>query len=416
MRKAESRRGRIILLIIAASLLFGVLSGLRACSSILISSISDWTGMSYGTVSIAFSVMNIVLALSCPLIGVLTLRIRAIHIMIVGAILGGIGFLGTAFCSTFPALIIFMGIIFGLGAGALCYSIVFMATVPVIGEKYSIVLGGIINASQGAVSMILSPLLGAVTDSFGTQVCLIGIGILSFLTIPLCFLFLPKKSKENSNIQSETLKEKREPIITSIKSSLSLPIALLMILAMLTYGFCDGGMTNHLYEVTQGYSVSTTVSSLLFACFCFFSMVGSIVGGIICSHVKNSKFVYSFIFLVVGAVVIIAYLIPAGYVSAFINTSIYGLCMGIAAPALTAILLKYVPMEKFSAIYSLLAFFMMAGYGLDSILGGLLYDIFGNFVIVDIISVGLGFAVVILFTLSGIKDRKKEILQTGRIL
>jgi len=408
----QSNGTRVALLILAALLAYGVLSGLRASTSILVSSISNWTGMSYGTVSIAFSVMNIVLAFSGPFFGLLTLKIQPSRIMVAGAIMGGIGFIGAAFSTTLPVLIIFLGVFFGLGASALCYSIVYGAAVPVIGVKYSIIFGGLLSASQGAVSMIFAPIFEIGSNAFGVQTCLIAIGVLSLLTIPLCILFIPKKSGNDKSKQEDTVNQKSQSLKTSLKTSISLPIFLILALGMFTYGICDGGMINHLYEFTQLFHVTPSISAIMISVYSCFCMVGGIVGGIVCSRFKNRKLVLSISFFCWAALNFVAYFIAPSYVLGFVIYALSGLTMGMAIPTISSITQNYVSINKFAAIFSLLYFFILFAYSLDSFLGGILFDITGSFIIVDMIAIGLALIVFVVFGISGLKDRKHDIAET----
>jgi len=408
---AHSKRFRVFLLILAALFTYGVLSGLRASTSILVSSISNWTGMSYGTVSIAFSVMNVVLALSGPFFGFLTLKIHPSRIMIAGAIMGGIGFIGAAFSSSLPALIIFIGVFFGLGASALCYSIVYAAAVPIIGVKYSIIFGGLLSASQGALSMIFVPIFDIGSSVFGVQSCLIGIGILSLVTIPLCILFFPKKTGNDKSTKEMPRNQKHESLKKVLTSSISLPIFVILALGMFTYGVCDGGMINHLYEFTQMYQIPATISAFMVSIYSCFCMIGGILGGIICSRFKNRKLVLSISFIIWALLNFIGYFLEPSYVLAFILYPLCGLTMGMAIPTVSSITQKYVSINNFAVIFSLLYFFILLAYSLDSLFGGILFDITGNFFIVDMIAIGLAVLVFIVFGISGLKDRKHDATQ-----
>jgi len=342
--------------------------------------------------------MNVVLAVSGPIFGLLTLKFHPIRIMIFGAILAAIGFFGTAIVATLPTLIIFLGIFFGLGASALCYSIVYAAAVPVIGEKRSALFGGLLSASQGALSMLFAPLLQVGSNSIGMTGCLVGIGIVTLCLIPLCILFLPKKTKNTA--ASPDIAEPSKPSVSLrnvLKFLVTQPFFYMMAFGMFTYGFCDGGMINHLFEFAQLFNASESFSAMLVSIYSCSSMVGAILGGIICAKFADRKLSVAVTYGLWAIVVYISYWLPAGMATGLILTISCGILTGMSLPLFAAIAQSYVSIEKFAAVFSILYFFIIIAYSIDSVLGGILYDIFHSFEIVDYLALVLSMLTALVF-------------------
>jgi len=79
-----------------------------------------------------------------------------------------------------------------------------------------------------------------------------------------------------------------------------------------------------------------------------------------------------------------------------------------SVPTISAIVQDIVPMGKYAAIFSILFFFVFLAYGIDSIFGGVLYDILGDFKLIDTIAIIFALVVGIIFNISGLKDQKRK--------
>jgi len=396
---------KAVFYLIAAILLYGVVAGFRATTGICSTVISDATGLSYGTVSNIFAIRNLIFAFSCLLFGLLTRKIPVRYLMLSGLVLVAIGFVGTAFSMEYVPLLIFLGIFIGLGAGALCFALVFAAAAPFFGEKKAGICAGVITASQGIFNIFITPVIEACgSTAIGLTFCFVGLGTVTACLIPLCFLF---KEKKTVDTKEDSPKEYRS-FIDPLKYMVKRPIFYIIALAFLTYGISDGGMLNHLYEkVTEVFNADSDIATLLVMIYGFGLIIGPIIGGIVASKTKNFRFVLAIIFSTWIIVSIVPSLFSVSLVSAIIVVLGMGITVSSVYPLFSLLIMEESPSSLYISIFPILSTFEFLGASFDSFYGGLCFDIFNNFRASVLLTYLLCIIVIVLFIVSGLKYRKK---------
>ncbi|HJJ31271.1 MAG TPA: MFS transporter [Methanocorpusculum sp.] len=407
-----------ILVVIGALLLYGVFAGIRANAGLLSMEISSGTGLTYGDAAIAFSVMDLVLAISIPILGILTLKIRMLYLLIFGAIMCGIGFLGTAFAAVPSLLILFLGLIFGIGVSVLSFTIVYSAARQFFSEKGSAILSGFLLAAQGGLGIVLSFVISGVSNTFGITACLIVISIMAFCLIPAAFLMKPGKNKQPSGNTEKPGQPKHE-IAPVLKKIFTNPFFYLLFLGSLTYGMGDGILANHLSQIVYlAYNIEDTATFT--AAYTFSIMIGAILGGFITAKVKNKALPIG-IALVIWTIINILYIIIFNQYmnTGFVNqnlmlTCVYaGIFLNGFLIVITELLIIGLAVEHVSAavcavILGLLDIFTYIGYSANSLIGGVVYEFFGELTGIAVIVFVLCVISGIIFFLYGLKIRKDK--------
>jgi len=402
----ETANRKAFFYLIAAILLYGVVAGFRATTGICSTVISDVTGLSYGTVSNIFAIRNLVFAFSCLLFGLLTRKIPVRYLMLSGLGLVAIGFVGTAFSTAYVPLLIFLGIFIGLGAGALCFAIVFAAAAPFFGEKKAGICAGVITASQGIFNIFITPVIEACgSTAIGLTFCFVGLGTVTACLIPLCFFF---KEKKTTNDTKEASPKEYRSFIDPLKYMVKRPIFYIIALAFLTYGISDGGMLNHLYEkVTEVFNADSDIATLLVMIYGFGLIIGPIIGGIVALKAKNFRIVLAIIFSTWIIISFVPSIFSLSLVSAIIVVLGMGITISSVYPLFSLLIMEESPSSLYISIFPILSTFEFLGASFDSFYGGLCFDIFNNFRASVLLTYLLCIIVIVLFIVSGLKYRKK---------
>lgn len=90
----------------------------------------------------------------------------------------GISMAGMIWSSSFAGLIFSLGILFGLGAGALAFGLVLASAIHFVGREYAMVISGMLNAAAGMIGFLLPPVLQSLLQEKGlvfTLTIMIGI-------------------------------------------------------------------------------------------------------------------------------------------------------------------------------------------------------------------------------------------------
>lgn len=169
MRSARSGLPLVVAFGLVACLLYGVGGGLRADIGILLQPLATHTGLAYADVSQCVAVMQLVFGVAQPTFGVVASRRSNRFVLELGVALLAAGLVGTALASSFVALLVSLGVLFGLGVGALSFGTILASAINFVGQKNAMTISGMLNAAAGMGSFILSPVLQTLVQAGGVS-------------------------------------------------------------------------------------------------------------------------------------------------------------------------------------------------------------------------------------------------------
>ncbi|HJJ36587.1 MAG TPA: MFS transporter [Methanocorpusculum sp.] len=404
---AETKKTAAV--IVVAVLLYGVVAGIRATTGVFTTEIANVTGLTYGAVSGIFAVRNLVFGLSTPFIGLLTQKIPMKYIMAGGAALVAIGLIGAACTLTYVPMFIFLGIFLGLGAGTLCYSMVYAAVSPFLGKKNGAICAGILGASQGAFNIIIAPFIGIFGSTApGLIICLVVLGSIVASLVPISIFFWKGKEREGRYSELSAVKLSNS-FLAPLKYMAKRPYFLLLVAVEIAYGLCDGLMVNHLYERTQiMFSVSPDSAGYLVVAYGISIMIGPIIGGLVAAGIKNLRLGIVGVFGIWLGASLLFSILPWNQFLGALLVIIMGLSIGMVTPIIALLTQEKSPAALFGAIFPFIGTFVYLSYSFDSYLGGLWFDQFGNFNISVLITHLVCVLVIVLFLIVALKERKNR--------
>lgn len=402
---ARSEILKTALIIVAAFLAYGLVAGLRASSGTFVSAIADLSGLSYGSISTVATIRNLVYAVACPVFGFLTLRRSHTFCLVIGLALSAIGFLGVLVFPSYPGLVVFQGIFFGIGAGALCYSIVYAAAAPFLSEKTAIVFAGILCTSQGFFNIVLAP---AVTISLGFDggflVCMAVIAAACLAIIPLTFVF----KRRNRHADAAEPASGRITVKDTLKSVAKSPFFYLIAISFFIYGLCQGEMMNHLLKrATMLMGLDVDGATAIVMIYGFALLIGPMIAGVVSTRVANKRFALATMFLLWAVLGFFGMVfIPADSILTVILTFVLGVVIAMAVPYHALLTRERVPFVSFAAVFSLISMFEVFGYAANAFFGGLCFDLTGSFIGFDFVVIGAAAVIGAVFIIDGLRKRK----------
>jgi len=415
----KTSRIRVIFVIISAILLYGIIAGIRANSSILITEISDSTGLAYGEVSTAFAVLNLVFAVSIILVGFLTLRIPKAYLMIAGTILCAVGFLGASFSSTLPLIILFLGVLFGIGGSLLSFTIVFSAAKIFVEDKIASILSGILMASQGALGMLLSHFIDGFSENLGITAFLLSIALSCVCLIPFTFIFLQRKKKENHPEEKQQTPDDTNSAPLSVRyivrKIVTNPFFLLIALGTFVYGMGDGGLMNHSSQYLEDLFHTDEYTAPLVSVYSISIMAGALTGGFIAAKVKSKSLALGIVLLLWVAInPIISLVSNFGFFG--VDSSILAVCLtfltgfmiNASMPLLIMFAIERISTAATAIVLAIIDCLTFLSYSADSFLGGLVHDLFGSFISLDSIVTIIAAITGVVFIIVSVIYRKKK--------
>ncbi|HJJ35677.1 MAG TPA: MFS transporter [Methanocorpusculum sp.] len=401
---------KALLVIISAILLYGIVAGIRATFSVFTTEISNATGLSYGTVSNVFAICNLVFAISCPIFGLLTQKIPIRYVLASGAVMSAVGLIGAAFSTQFISLLVFLGIFFALGAGALCYAMVYAAATPFLGVKNAAFSSGFLCASMGIINIIIAPFVQTVGSTApGLTICLIILGAIVLCLVPLALIVFHPKRLEKTEEETSAVK-RGTSFLSPLKFLVKRPYFYMLVLGYVAFGLCDGYMANHLYEnAIEVLSLSSETAAVLVMAYGFALILGPLAGGFIAARARNLHLSVVFVFGIWVVIHIIFSFLPLNIPSLVLTVFGLGIVSSMIIPIFSILALKRSPGVMFAAILAILETFIYFGYSFTSYFGGICYDSFGNFTLLSLVTYVICGVVIVLFLLTGLKySRNKE--------
>ncbi|MCD8036373.1 MAG: MFS transporter, partial [Clostridiales bacterium] len=103
--------------------------------------------------------MQLVYGASQPLFGILASKKSNRFVMLSGVGLLLASMVGVMAARSFAVLMLSLGILFGLGCGALAFGLILTSAIHFVGPENSMVISGMLNASCGMFDFIFAPLI-----------------------------------------------------------------------------------------------------------------------------------------------------------------------------------------------------------------------------------------------------------------
>lgn len=157
----------IILLIASACVLFGLSIGIRMNYGILLNAYATQGGIPYDKISLVIAVGELVYGIAQPLLGILAMKKSNAFVLKIGLALLALGFLTSSVVRNGIVLIFTFGILLSGGTGAVCFGMIMGAVSPFIPKEKAAFASGIVNASNGVISSVMSPVMQSFLTSFG---------------------------------------------------------------------------------------------------------------------------------------------------------------------------------------------------------------------------------------------------------
>lgn len=180
---------RIILLVLSAASVLMVTMGLRMSLGLLVQPMLRDTTVTIAGISFAMATSQLMWGVSQPLSGALADRFGAWPVMWSGTLLLAAGCALTPFLVSTPGLVLTIGVMIALGAGAGSFSILMSQVankVPVARRGFA---SGLLNAGGSFGQFLFAPLMQAMIlwPVLGWQGAMGVLAVISLATMPLCW-------------------------------------------------------------------------------------------------------------------------------------------------------------------------------------------------------------------------------------
>lgn len=286
--------GRVIAFGLLACLLYGVGAGLRADIGILLTPISQHSGVSYEDVSFCIAVMQLVFGLMQPVFGIVAGKRSNRFVLSLGVVMTLLSLAGMMLAQSFWTLLIALGIFFGCGAGAMAFGLILTSATYFVGKSYAMIISGMLNAAAGMVGFFLSPLLQFFIGRGGAVSALTFLFVPVVLLIPVAFIVTSRDPKRR-DIQASG--GDKDLSLASLGQAFHNRTFLLLLGGFSTCGFHMVIIESHLFSQFVLYGIAPEAASWAFSVYGIATICGALLSGVLCNTLSKGKllaFLYGF--------------------------------------------------------------------------------------------------------------------------
>lgn len=357
--------GAVIFFGLLACALYGVGAGIRGDIGILLMPISRQTGLDYASVSFCIAVMQLVFGAAQPVFGVIANRFSNRAVLMLGAVTLAASLVGISLSHGFWSLFISLGVLFGIGGGALAFGLILTSAIYFVGQHWSMVIAGMLNASAGLGAFALSPALAHSVQDFGLQHTLWWLSVPVVALLPLAWVITsrdPKKSLTPEIHAGGSLWARAAKNRTFI----------LLVAGFSTCGFHMVIIESHLFSQYVGYGIEPDSASWAFAFYGIATIVGALLSGFLSMKVHKGRLLGTYYALRVLLVVIFLFLLPKTFMSALIFSIGLGLTGDATVSPTSGLVSSNFRIRDVATLVGFLFFCHQIGAFLSAWLGGVL--------------------------------------------
>ena len=375
----QGRQG-ILFIVMAACLLFGYGAGVRGIYGIVIKPLTALSGISYADAGFSFGIAQLMYGLTQPLWGALALRKGNRLVLLCGVLLMAAGLILTPLAHSVSSLTLYLGIILASGTGALSFGLVMGTISPILGPKRASAVSGILNASSGIGSAILSPVMQGLNSAVGIQEGLFILGGAMACLFPVVWWLCGLQKKAGISVAAETTAgEGRISIAENLKRAWRTWDYKALLIGFSTCGFHMVIIQTHLVPQMESLGIPGATAAMIYTGFGITSILGSILCGVLCLRFPLRTVLGTLYALRVVTVGVFIFLVP----QTTIWLALFALLLGMTGDA-TVTPTSQIISNRFGAasmafLFGLTFVCHQTGGFISSWLGGILYTQTGSY-------------------------------------
>jgi len=361
-----SHPGVWITTLMASSILM-ITMGSRQAMGLYVGPLNTDTGLGIVTISLAMAIGQFVWGVVQPIAGAFADKYGPRPVLLSGVLILVIGSALTPFVTSSWGLILTMGFLTAIGAGACSFSVLLGAAAQRMPTESRGVASGIINAGGSFGQFVFAPIIGKLIQWVGWMGSMWAMAVVTLLAIPLL-----NKLTSNTHAPAKPA-DPAGGLKKAVSDAMHNPSYLLLHLGFFTCGFHIAFLVTHLPTEVGLCGLSPAVASWSLALIGLANIVGSLFAGS-CVNLYRSKYVLAFMY---GsrAVLIALYLAAPKTEWTFYAFAVgLGLTWLATVPPTAALVGKLFGIRYLATLFGLTLLSHQIGGFLGAYLGGLVFE------------------------------------------
>ena len=357
--------------------------GIRHGFGLWLQPITQSMGWTRENFAFALAIQNLSWGLFGIFAGMAADRFGAFRVLLVGAVLYGLGLAGMALSPTPGVFALTAGVLIGAAQAGTTYAVIY----GVIGrqipaEKRSWAMG--VAAAAGSFGQFLMvPVEGWLISSFGWQEALLMLGAAVLLIMPLA-LFL-----REPGFVGGTAPRREQTIAQALREAFGYRSFQLLMAGYFVCGFQVVFIGVHMPSYLKDHGLSPQVASTALALIGLFNVFGTYAAGALGQRLAK-RHILAFIYLARAVAISIFLIVPLSPASVYVFAAVMGVLWLSTVPPTNAVLAQIFGVAHMSMLGGFVFFSHQIGSFMGVWLGGYLYDRTGSYDIVWYISIALG--------------------------
>ena len=350
-----------------ASSILMITMGSRQATGLYVGPLNTDTGLGIVAISLAMAIGQFIWGAAQPIAGAFADKYGPRPVLLCGVLILVIGSALTPFVTSSWGLILTMGVLTAIGAGACSFSVLLGAAAQRMPTESRGVASGIINAGGSFGQFVFAPIIGKLIQWVGWMGSMWAIAVVTLLAVPLL-------NKLTNNTHAPVKPADPEGgLKKAVSDAMRNPSYLLLHLGFFTCGFHIAFLVTHLPTEVGLCGLSPTVASWSLAIIGLANIVGSLFAGS-CVNVYRSKYVLAVMY---GsrAVLIAMYLVaPKTEWTFYVFAVGLGLTWLATVPPTAALVGKLFGIRYLATLFGLTLLSHQIGGFLGAYLGGLVLE------------------------------------------
>lgn len=360
-------------------------TGIRHGFGLWMLPITQATGWSRETFSLALAIQNLAWGLIGVFGGMLADRYGAFRVLVGGALLYALGLAGMALSPTPLLFALTTGVTIGAAQAGTTYAIIY----GVIGrqlppERRSWAMG--VAAAAGSFGQfLLMPIEGQMILRLGWQTALLTLAATVLLIVPLAW------GLREPGMHASARAPRRQSVRHAIGEALGHPPFLLLTTGYFVCGFQVMFIAVHLPGYLADRALSPQVAAFALALIGLFNVVGSYAAGALAQRLAKHH-ILAFIYFTRAVVIGVFLLVPISAASVYVFAALMGMLWLSTVPPTNAAVAQIFGVQHFSMLSGIAFFSHQLGSFMGVWLGGWLYDATSSYDVVWWLTIALGVA------------------------
>jgi len=354
---------------LAAGAVFALGLGVRQAQPLFIGPINSATGIGYAAISLAFAVGQLMWGIAQPVTGAIADRWGPRPVMLVGALMVAAGTAATPLANSSLALILLIGVVCAVGAGAIGPALLISAAARWIPEAKRNFVNGIVNAGGSFGQFTVIPLAQLFIGLAGWQPALVILGVVGLSAIPIVLWITQGHAEHAASVAKAPPGALKKQLGDAVRD----PNYLLLNLGFFTCGFHVAFIATHLPGVVASCELPASVSAWSLAVIGLFNIFGSLWIGRVITH-RRMKMALSALYLSRALIIVTFFFAPKTALTFLLFAAAIGFTYLSTVPPTVGLVIKFYGPRYVATLFGVVMLSHQVGAFLGAYLGGKAFE------------------------------------------